>query len=431
MRVMVVGSGGREHAICWKLSQSPKVEKIYAVPGNGGMMDEPKVVCVDIDVKDLERLCDFAIKNEVDLTVVGPEEPLVNGIVDVFEDNNLRIFGPRKESALLEGSKVFAKEFMREMNIPTADFEVFSDPEEAKKYIEAKGAPIVVKADGLAAGKGAIVCKTVEDAKRAVDYIMVEKAFGRAGDRVVIEEFLEGEEASFLVISDGTNVIPLASSQDHKPVFDNDEGPNTGGMGAYSPAFVVTEEVWERTMKDIIYPAIEGMRKRGTPFKGILYAGLMIVEDKYPKVLEFNVRFGDPEAQPILMRMRSDLVDAIMASIDGKLDTCNIEYFDDAACCVVMASGGYPGSYEKGKKIHGLEEVAKMEKVKVFHAGTVKREDGFYTSGGRVLGVTALGSTIKEAIDRAYEAVSKIWWEKVHYRRDIGRKALRRLGLVD
>ncbi len=431
MRVMVVGSGGREHALCWKLALSPKVERVFAVPGNGGMADEPKVTCVNMDVKDLLAIRDFAIKEGIDLTVVGPEEPLVNGIVDLFEEKGLRIFGPNRDAALLEGSKVFAKEFMREMGIPTADFEVFDDPAEAEKYVRKKGAPIVVKADGLAGGKGAIVCKTVEEAVRAVNYIMVEKAFGRAGDRVVIEDFLVGEEASFLVISDGRNVIALASSQDHKPVFDNDEGPNTGGMGAYSPAPVVTEEVWDRTMRDIIYPTINGMAKRGTPFKGVLYAGLMIVEDRYPKVLEFNVRFGDPEAQPILMRMKSDLVDALISSIDGSLDKCNIEYYDDASCCVVMASKGYPGTYEKGKKIYGLDEVSKIENVKVFHAGTVKKDDGFYTAGGRVLGVTALGKDIKEAIDRAYLAVSKIWWEGVHYRRDIGRKALRRLGLVD
>lgn len=430
MRVLVVGGGGREHAIVWKLAMSDKVTEVFVAPGNGGMMDEPKTKCVNIKANDINGLLDFALKNKIDLTVVGPEEPLVLGIVDVFKSHGLRIFGPEKSAAMLEGSKVFAKEFMKANKIPTASFEVFDNPYEAKRYIEKKGAPIVVKADGLAAGKGAIVCKDLDSALKAVDYIMVEKAFGEAGDKVVVEDFLVGEEASFLVICDGKNFVPLASSQDHKPVFDNDEGPNTGGMGAYSPAPVVSDEVTKRTIEEIVVPVIEGMASKGTPFKGVLYVGLMILEDKYPKVLEFNVRFGDPEAQPILMRMKSDLVDALDAAIDGNLGNVNIEYFDDASVCVVMASGGYPGSYEKGKKIYGLEKVATMENVKVFHAGTEKREDGYYTAGGRVLGVTALGKTIKDAIDRAYSAVSLITWEGVHYRKDIGRKALRRLGIV-
>ncbi len=428
MKVLVVGQGGREHALVWKIAQSPKVDVVYAAPGNGGICEE--ATCVDISANDLEALRDFAKKEGIDLTVVGPEEPLVKGIVDIFEEAGLTIFGPSKAAAQLEGSKAYAKNFMKEMGIPTAEFEVFEDPAEAKKYIEKKGAPIVVKADGLAAGKGSIVCKTVEEAKKAVDTIMVDKVFGEAGNKVVVEDFLKGEEASFIVITDGRNIVPLASSQDHKPVYDNDEGPNTGGMGAYSPAPVVTDYVHEKTMNEIVIPTIEGMAKRGVPFKGVLYVGLMIEDDKYPRVLEYNVRFGDPEAQPILMRMKSDLVDALIASINGTLDTCEIEYLDDAAVCVVMASGGYPGKYEKGKEIHGLEEVAKMEKVKVFHAGTKKVNGKFVTNGGRVLGVTALGKDIKEAIDRAYEAVSKINWEGVHYRRDIGRKALRRLGLI-
>ncbi len=428
MKVLVVGQGGREHALVWKIAQSPKVDVVYAAPGNGGICEE--ATCVDISANDLEALRDFAKKEGIDLTVVGPEEPLVKGIVDIFEEAGLTIFGPSKAAAQLEGSKAYAKNFMKEMGIPTAEFEVFEDPIEAKKYIEKKGAPIVVKADGLAAGKGSIVCKTVEEAKKAVDTIMVDKVFGEAGNKVVVEDFLKGEEASFIVITDGKNIVPLASSQDHKPVYDNDEGPNTGGMGAYSPAPVVTDYIHEKTMNEIVIPTIEGMAKRGVPFKGVLYVGLMIEDDKYPRVLEYNVRFGDPEAQPILMRMKSDLVDALIASINGTLDTCEIEYLDDAAVCVVMASGGYPGKYEKGKEIHGLEEVAKMEKVKVFHAGTKKVNGKFVTNGGRVLGVTALGKDIKEAIDRAYEAVSKINWEGVHYRRDIGRKALRRLGLI-
>ncbi len=430
MKVLVVGGGGREHALVWKIAQSPKVTKVLAAPGNAGIAEEPKAQCVDISATDIEALRDFALQEKIDLTVVGPEEPLVKGIVDVFQDAGLTIFGPTKAAALLEGSKAFAKQFMKEMGIPTAEFEVFDDPEKAKDYIRSKGAPIVVKADGLAAGKGSIVCKTLDEALTAVDRIMVEKAFGDAGNKVVVEEFLKGEEASFIVITDGENIVPLASSQDHKPVFDNDEGPNTGGMGAYSPAPVVTEEVFNRAMNEIVIPTIKGMKEKGIPFKGVLYVGLMIIEDKYPKVLEFNVRFGDPEAQPILMRMKTDLVDALMASIEGGLDKCNIEYSDEAAVCVVMASGGYPGKYEKGKVIYGLEEVAKMEKVKVFHAGTKKVNGNFVTNGGRVLGVTALGENIKKAIDRAYEAVSKIHWDKVHYRKDIGAKALRRLGLL-
>ncbi|NPA15940.1 MAG: phosphoribosylamine--glycine ligase [Deferribacteres bacterium] len=428
MKVLVVGQGGREHALVWKIAQSPKVDAVYAAPGNGGICEE--ATCVDIPANDLEALRDFAVKEGIDLTVVGPEEPLVRGIVDLFEEAGLTIFGPSKAAAQLEGSKAYAKNFMREMGIPTADFEVFEDPEEAKKYIEKKGAPIVVKADGLAAGKGSIVCKSVDEAKRAVDAIMVDRIFGEAGDRIVVEDFLRGEEASFIVITDGKNVVPLASSQDHKPVYDNDEGPNTGGMGAYSPAPVVTEYIHDKAMNEIVIPTIEGMAERGIPFKGVLYVGLMIEDDKYPRVLEYNVRFGDPEAQPILMRMKSDLVDALLASINGTLDSCEIEYLDDAAVCVVMASGGYPGKYEKGKEIHGLDEVAKMERVKVFHAGTKKVDGKFVTNGGRVLGVTALGKDIKEAVDRAYEAVSKISWEGVHYRKDIAKKALRRLGLI-
>jgi len=430
MKVLVVGQGGREHALVWKIAKSPMVEKVFAAPGNAGIAEEPKTECVDIPANDLEALRDFALKEKIDLTVVGPEEPLVKGIVDIFEEAGLTIFGPKKNAAILEGSKAFAKNFMKEMGIPTAEFEVFDDPDSAKAYIKQKGAPIVVKADGLAAGKGSIVCKTVEEALDAVDKIMVERIFGDAGNKVVVEEFMRGEEASFIVITDGENIVPLASSQDHKPVYDNDEGPNTGGMGAYSPAPVVTEKIYEKTMNEIVIPTIKGMKERGVPFKGILYVGLMIIDDEQPKVLEYNVRFGDPEAQPILMRMKSDIVDALMASIEGRLNECEIEYTPEAAVCVVMASGGYPGKYEKGKVIHGLEEVAKMEKVKVFHAGTKKVDGRFVTNGGRVLGVTALGADIKEAIERAYSAVSKITWENVHYRKDIGAKALRRLGLM-
>ncbi len=426
MKVLVVGSGGREHTLVWKIAQSPLVESVYATPGNGGICREPKTQCLPWPGS-LEALADMALEMGIDLTVVGPEDPLAEGIVDVFQSKGLLIFGPCKAAARLEGSKAFAKEFMSRFGIPTAEYSIFSDPKEAKSFIRGVGAPIVVKADGLAAGKGSIVCRTIEDALSAVDRIMIEKVFGDAGNRVVVEELLVGEEASFLAITDGEHVYPLAGSQDHKPVFDNDEGPNTGGMGAYSPAPVITPLVYERVMERVMRPVVEGMREMGHPFKGVIYAGLMI-RDEDPKVLEFNVRFGDPEAQPILMRMESDIVPALMASIEGGIDHVEITYKSQAAVCVVMASGGYPGRYEKGFEIEGLEDVEGMEGVKVFHAGTIERDGRIVTNGGRVLGVTALGGDIREAIARAYSAVEKIHWPGVHYRRDIGAKALRRMG---
>ncbi len=425
MKVLVVGGGGREHALVWKIAQSPLVEEIYATPGNGGICREAKTQCIPWPGS-LEALADFAYEKGIDLTVVGPEDPLVQGIVDIFQAKGLRVFGPCREAAQLEGSKAFSKDFMKRFGIPTAEFKVFSDPQEAKDYVKAQGAPIVVKADGLAAGKGALVCRTLEEALAAVDRIMVEKAFGDAGNRVVVEEFLTGEEASFLAITDGEHIYPLAGSQDHKPVYDNDEGPNTGGMGAYSPAPVITSVVHQRVMDKVMRPVVEGMKEMGHPFKGVIYAGLMIKEEE-PRVLEFNVRFGDPEAQPILMRMESDLVPALMASIEGSLDQVEIAYKPQAAVCVVMASGGYPGKYEKGFVIEGLDQVEQINDVKVFHAGTAERDGSIVTNGGRVLGVTALGKTVKDAIDRAYEAVGGIHWPGVHYRRDIGAKALKRL----
>ena len=425
MKVLVVGGGGREHALVWKIAQSPLVEEIYATPGNGGICREAKTQCIPWPGS-LEALADFAYERGIDLTVVGPEDPLVQGIVDIFQASGLRVFGPCREAAQLEGSKAFSKDFMKRFGIPTAEYKVFSDPQEAKDYVKAQGAPIVVKADGLAAGKGALVCKTLEEALAAVDRIMVEKAFGDAGNRVVVEEFLTGEEASFLAITDGEHIYPLAGSQDHKPVYDNDEGPNTGGMGAYSPAPVITSVVHQRVMDKVMRPVVEGMKEMGHPFKGVIYAGLMIKEEE-PRVLEFNVRFGDPEAQPILMRMESDLVPALMASIEGGLDQVEIAYKPQAAVCVVMASGGYPGKYEKGFVIEGLDQVEQINDVKVFHAGTAERDGSIVTNGGRVLGVTALGKTVKDAIDRAYEAVGGIHWPGVHYRRDIGAKALKRL----
>jgi phosphoribosylamine--glycine ligase len=425
MKVLVVGSGGREHALVWKISQSPLVEKIYCAPGNGGISKLAE--CVDIKASDITALADFAEKEKIDLTVVGPEDPLVKGIVDVFMDRGLRIFGPSKKAAMIEGSKAFAKELMRKYGVPTADFAVFSDPEEAKKYVKEKGAPIVVKADGLAAGKGVIPARTLEEALEAIDLIMVKKAFGEAGNKVIIEEFLEGEEASYLVFSDGENIVAFPSAQDHKPIYEDDKGPNTGGMGAYSPAPVVTPEVERHILEDIIYPTIKGLANEGYPYKGVLYAGL-IIKDGKAKVLEFNCRFGDPEAQPLLMRLKSDLVEVLNAVIDGDLKDKTLVIDPRPSVCVVMASQGYPGKYEKGKLITGLEKLEARDDLFVFHAGTTFKDGQFYTSGGRVLGVTALGETLPDTIANAYEAVKEISWDGAYYRRDIGFKALKRLG---
>ena len=424
MKILVVGGGGREHALCWKFAQSPLVEKVYCAPGNAGIAEDAE--CVPIKANDFKALADFAEREGITFTIVGPEDPLAQGIADYFEERGLKIFGPSAKAAQIEASKVFAKQIMAKYGIPTAAFEVFDDPQKALAYVEKRGAPIVVKADGLAAGKGAIVCHTVEEARQAVKKIMVEKAFGEAGNRVVIEECLVGEEASFMILTDGKTLLPLPSSQDHKPLLDNDRGPNTGGMGAYSPAPVVTEELSQEIMEKIMQPLIEGLAREGILYRGVLYAGLMIVEGK-PYVLEFNCRFGDPECQPLMMRIKSDLAALIQEALSGNLAGKTLEIDDQAAVCVVMASGGYPGKYEKGKPIFGLEEASKLPRVKVFHAGTAKKDGQYVTNGGRVLGVTALGKDIPEAIDLAYEAVEKIHWEGVHYRRDIGAKALKRL----
>ncbi len=424
MKVLVIGSGGREHALCWKLAQSPLVEKVFCAPGNAGIALEAD--CRPIRVDDFEALAELVQQEGIDLTVVGPEDPLVRGIVDFFQERGLRIFGPRAKAALIEGSKVFAKELMRKYGVPTADFAVFEQPEEALDYIEKKGAPIVVKADGLAAGKGVIVCRSLDEAREAVHKIMVEKVFGEAGKRLIVEDCLDGEEASFMVITDGQTILPLPTSQDHKPLLDGDKGPNTGGMGAYSPAPVVTESLAQEIMDTIMGPVIRGLAQEGAPYQGVLYAGLMIREGK-PYVLEFNCRFGDPECQPLMMRLKSDLVELIQASIEGTLAEKQLEVDDRAAVCVVMASKGYPGKYEKGKPIKGLAQAARMKDVKVFHAGTARKGRQFVTAGGRVLGVTALGKDIPEAITRAYKAVEKISWEGVYYRTDIGAKALRHL----
>ena len=419
MKVLVVGSGGREHALVWKVSQD--ADEVFAVPGNPGIARLAK--CEPIKATDIVSVAEFAESNEVDLTIVGPEAPLVAGIYDEFERRGLNLFGPSRSAAMLEGSKVFAKEVMREFNIPTADFKVFDNPEEAEAFIRKKGAPIVVKADGLAAGKGVFVASTVDEAVEAVRKIMVERIFGNSGRRIVVEDCLEGEEASYLVITDGKKFIPLATSQDHKRVFDGDKGPNTGGMGAYSPAPILSQELEEEVKRKIVFPIIDGMNKKGMPFKGVLYVGLMITKDG-PKVLEFNVRFGDPEAQAILRRMNSSLVDVCMSAASGNIID-SLEWISDTSICVVLASKGYPGKYERGKVITGIEEAEKLDSIVVFHAGTALSNGKLVTNGGRVLDVTALGRDIVEARERVYEAINRIHFDGMHYRKDIGFKALK------
>ncbi|MDD4980639.1 MAG: phosphoribosylamine--glycine ligase [Candidatus Omnitrophica bacterium] len=422
MRVLVIGSGGREHALVWKIAQSKLADKIFCAPGNGGIANLAE--CLEIKAEDTASLLDFARKEKIGLTVVGPEAPLAAGIVDEFSNYKLKIFGPPKAAAQLEASKVFAKELMAKYHVPTADFKIFTDASEAKKYIEKVGGPCVIKADGLAQGKGVVVAKTPDEAKQAVSSILEEKIFGPAGNKVIIEDCLEGQEASILVITDPHKVIALASSQDHKRIFDDDKGANTGGMGAYSPAPVVTKELLLEILDKIIYRTIGGLAKEGIIYKGVLYAGVMITKDG-PKTLEFNVRFGDPETEAILPRMQSDLVEVMLAASEGKLSRFQGLKWDNRACvCVVCASGGYPGNYEKGKEISGLEDAAKVKDVVVFHAGTKKLSDKYITNGGRVLGVTGLGNNIKDAIDKTYQAVGKIHFEGMHYRRDIGGKAI-------
>jgi phosphoribosylamine---glycine ligase len=423
MKILVIGAGGREHALIWKLNQSPRMSRIYCAPGNAGIQ---KIAdCIDVKPSDIAGLVRFAVKERIDLTIVGPEEPLTLGIVDAFEKKGLRIFGPSAAAAEMEGSKVFSKDFLRKYNIPSAAYQVFTKPGPAKKYIDEIGAPCVVKADGLAAGKGVIVCATITEARDAVDLILKDKAFGKAGSRVVVEEFLQGEEASFIAFTDGRTVLPLPSSQDHKAVFEGDRGPNTGGMGAYSPAPVVTGELSRRVMDEIMIPTVKGMAAEGRPYKGMLYAGLMIDGDRL-NVLEFNCRFGDPECQPLLMRLRSDLVDIVEAAVEGRLDRITLDVDPRPAVCVVMASEGYPGPYPTGKPISGLASAAKIDDVMVFHAGTAVKDRRIVTAGGRVLGVTAMGEDIAGAIDKAYQAVGVIKWPGCYYRPDIGHRALRR-----
>jgi phosphoribosylamine--glycine ligase len=419
MKVMVVGGGGREHTLVWKIKQSPLVKKIYCAPGNAGI--ERIAVCINIPAEDIEALAEFALNEKIDLTVVGPEAPLTLGIVDEFEKRGLKVFGPSKKAAEIEGSKVFAKELMERYGIPTAHYRVFNDPIEAGEYIKDKGAPVVVKADGLAAGKGVIVALTEDEALDGVKRIMKDREFGRAGDRIVVEEYLEGPEVSILAFTDGNTVIPMVSAQDHKRVYDNDRGPNTGGMGAFAPSPVYTPDIARVVEKEILKKTIDAMKKENRPYKGVLYAGLMITS-KGPKVLEFNCRFGDPETQAVLPLLESDLVPVMQAVIDSRLDEAEIRWKDKKAVCVIMASGGYPRKYEKGFKISGIEEAEKIEGITVFHAGTAKEGDSIVTAGGRVLGVTALGDNLDSAARLAYKGVEKISFKGAHYRKDIGRK---------
>ena len=421
MKVLVVGGGGREHALVWKISQSPKVTKVYAAPGNAGIAGLAE--CAPIKADDIPGLLAFARARAIDLTVVGPEGPLSMGIVDEFTKAGLRVFGPSRKAAELEASKRFSKDLMKKYHIPTAEYEVFTDKAAAAAYVRKKGAPIVVKADGLAAGKGVVVAETVDEALKALDLIMTEKAYGTAGDRVVIEECLTGEEASFMAFSDGRTVVPMASSQDHKRVFDADKGPNTGGMGAYSPAPIVTSNLERTVMDTIMIPTVRAMEKEGRFFKGVLYAGLMIRNGE-ARVLEFNARFGDPETQPVMARLDTDLVEIIEAIIDERLSALKITWKPESAVCIVIASGGYPGNYEKGREITGLDKAAGKEGVMVFHSGTAMKNGKIVTDGGRVLGVTGLGPTVVAAIDNAYRGAREISFEGAHYRSDIGARAL-------
>ncbi len=424
MKILVIGSGGREHALAWKAAQSENVEVVYVAPGNAGTALEEKLENVDIGVEDIQALIDFAKQKSIDLTIVGPEAPLVMGVVDAFEKEGLKIYGPTKGAAQLEGSKAFTKDFLARHKIPTAAYANFTDIEKAKTYVKQQGTPIVIKADGLAAGKGVIIAQNEAQAFAAIDDMLEGNKFGEAGSRVVIEEFLSGEEASFIVMVDGENILPLATSQDHKARDNGDIGPNTGGMGAYSPAPVVTQEIHDRVMKEVIIPTVQGMAEEGHPYTGFLYAGLMIDNEGTPKVLEYNCRFGDPETQPIMSRMKSDLADLCLAAIEKKLDTATCEWDERAAVGVVLAAGGYPAAYEKGNPISGLNDT--QQDTKVFHAGTKTDGDNVVTAGGRVLCVVGLGENVTEAQKKAYQRVKSIGWDNVYYRTDIGHKAIAR-----
>ncbi|MHC4341049.1 MAG: phosphoribosylamine--glycine ligase [Planctomycetota bacterium] len=416
MKTLVVGGGGREHALAWKLSQSPRVDTVYCAPGNAGIAQFAN--CVDIGASDIDRLVSFAKEMAIDLTVVGPEDPLCRGIVDRFEEEGLRIFGPKKEAAALEGSKVFSKRIMTQYLIPTATARTFDDHERAKQFLEGADFPAVVKADGLAAGKGVFIAQDFRQACDALDACFLERRFGDAGDLILVEEFLQGEEASVLAFTDGKTIAVLPTARDYKRIRDNDEGPNTGGMGAYSPAPVMTSEVMDQVVGQVLVPTVHAMNREGRTYKGMLYAGLMITKGG-PKVLEFNVRFGDPEAQPVLMRLKSDLVDVLNAVLDGRLGDVKMAYDERPACCVVMASEGYPGPSKLGREISGLDTIEASDDLQVFHAGTSLKEGEILTSGGRVLGVTALGNDVEEARAKAYEGMEKISFEGAQFRRDI------------
>lgn len=425
MKILVLGNGGREHALAWKLAQSPKVDKVFVAPGNAGTATEPGVENIALDPLNFPELVNFALQEKVDVTLVGPEAPLVAGVVDHFREHGLRCFGPTAAAAQLEGSKVFSKDFLARHNIPTASYRNFTEAEPAIEYVREQGTPIVIKADGLAAGKGVIIAQSQPEAETVIRDMLSGNRFGDAGNRVVIESFLQGEEASFIVMVDGKNILPMATSQDHKARDDGDLGPNTGGMGAYSPAPVVTPEVHDRVMRDIIRPTVEGMAAEGNPYTGFLYAGLMIDADGSSQVIEFNCRFGDPEAQPVMMRLQSDLADLCLAALDQKLDQVSVQWDSQACVGVVLASGGYPDDYPKGLAISGLEEAAALP-GKVFHAGTAQHQGQVVTNGGRVLCATGLGATVTEAQKTAYALAEKIHWDKIYYRRDIAHRAIAR-----
>lgn len=425
MKVLVIGSGGREHALAWTAAKAENVEQVFVAPGNAGTALEPNLTNVDIDVLDQDKLVAFAQKEAIDLTIVGPEAPLVEGVVDRFEKEGLNIFGPTQGAAQLEGSKAFTKDFLARHKIPTAEYQNFTEIEPAVAYVKEKGTPIVIKADGLAAGKGVIIAQSEEEAVNAIEDMLEGNKFGDAGSRVVVEEFLTGEEASFIVMVDGTDVLPLASSQDHKARDNGDQGPNTGGMGAYSPAPVVTQNIHDRIMKEVIMPTVEGMQAEGNRYRGFLYAGIMVAADGTPKVLEYNCRFGDPETQPIMLRLKSNLADLCLAAIQGKLPETTVEWDERASVGVVMAAGGYPDAYKKGDIITGLPQM-EAEGIKVFHAGTAEHEGNVVTNGGRVLCATALGNTVSEAQQKAYLLVKQINWDGVYYRTDIGYRAIER-----
>lgn len=420
MKVLVVGGGGREHAIVWKLSQSSKIGQIFCAPGNPGIAQLAK--CISISVSEVEKLADFVIKEQIDFTFVGPEEPLSKGIVNYFKQQGLAIFGPTKEAAQIEGSKAFAKQLMMKYHIPTAKYAAFTNYDEALAYVRSEGAPIVIKADGLAAGKGVVVAKTMDEAEEALNSMLKEVTFGAAGARVVVEEYLEGEEMTLLAFVNGTTVKPMVPAQDHKPVFDGDKGPNTGGMGTYAPLPHIDSKMVDRIVQDIVMPTVKGMSAEGCPFEGILYTGLMLTKEG-PKVIEFNARFGDPETQVVLPLLETDFLDILIASISGELEKIEIKWKDKSAVCVIMASAGYPGPYEKGQVINGLDQVSYP--TIVFHAGTSEQDGEILTNGGRVLGITAIGDNLKEAKRLAYESIEKISFKGAHYRTDISSRAFK------